>query len=115
MTGLLLFTIHRFDVSVADKVAYSKLVDECTEDEFGVVESILVIAERQLTARQQLDNSIFTVWRQMGEVWSQLGVSLLVACCGCFTRRLLNSRVRCVQEIVPKQRSYTYQSTFFHR
>ena len=45
MTGLLLFTIHLFDVTVTDKVADLKLVDECTEVEFGVVESFLVIAE----------------------------------------------------------------------
>ena len=76
MTGSLLFTIHLFGV-------WYGMV------EFGVVESFLVIAEWQLTARQQLDNSIFTAWRHMGEVWSQHGVSLLVACCGCFTRRLL--------------------------
>ena len=42
---LLLFTIHLFDVTVADNVAYLEFVDECTEVEFGVVESILVIAE----------------------------------------------------------------------
>ena len=42
---LLLFTIHLFDVTVADNVAYLEFVDECTEAEFGVVESILVIAE----------------------------------------------------------------------
>ena len=42
---LLLFTIHLFDLTVADKVANLKLVDERTEVEFGVVESILVIAE----------------------------------------------------------------------
>ena len=88
------------------KLPIQNLLMSVIEDEFGVVESILVIAERQLTARQQLDNSIFTVWRQMGEVWSQLGVSLLVACCGCFTRRLLNSRVRCVFGNVPKDHSF---------
>ena len=38
MTGLLLFTIHLFDVSVADKVAYFEFVDECTEVGFGVVD-----------------------------------------------------------------------------
>ena len=44
----------------------------------------LSIALRQSTAEQQLDNYIFTAWKQIGIVWLQLGVSfVLIACRYC--------------------------------
>ena len=64
------------DLSLADEVAHSKVVDVVTD-----IERYGGKRWQQLTAWQQLDNSIFIVWRQIGTVWTHLVVSLFDGCC----------------------------------
>ena len=59
------------DVILADEDAFSKVVD-CLQMLKLVLSKSFVTAERQLTARQQFENSIVSVGQQIGFVWSKL-------------------------------------------
>ena len=63
----------------------------------------IVIAQWQLTAQQRFDNSIFTVWRQIRFVWTQLLISLNTLFGNYFGKSILPPGPLCLWQCFNKQ------------